>query len=153
MRMRLAYIAPYVVALQYFALSYFGAQRVSWRFFSLRDTRPFLMAFGLSGAALVVIRYTVPMLWREGQLGTYMLVPLSIILLDAGIGLTFTLAARGIRRSALEDAEKQIRRARSEPPTATIRTLLIGAGHGGVSTAQELSRRPDLGILAVGFVD
>jgi FlaA1/EpsC-like NDP-sugar epimerase len=32
-------------------------------------------------------------------------------------------------------------------------TLLVGAGQGGVLIAQEIARRPDLGILPVAFVD
>jgi FlaA1/EpsC-like NDP-sugar epimerase len=46
-------------------------------------------------------------------------------------------------------ASKQHRR--EEAPRSP--TLLVGAGQGGVLIAQEIARRPDLGILPVAFVD
>lgn len=150
---RMTLLMPYVIALQYGFLSFYKATRVSWRFFSHRDTRPFLLALGSAGAVLVVIRYGVPVLFAENAFYGYALVPFSVILLDAGIALGLTVGMRVMRRAASEDAEKQVRRAHSIPPRKNVRTLLIGAGQGGVSTAQELARRPDLGITPVGFVD
>jgi FlaA1/EpsC-like NDP-sugar epimerase len=151
---RMTLLMPYVVALQYGLLSFFRATRVSWRFFSLRDTRPFLLAFASSSAILIVVRYGVPSLLSELDVARHALVPFTIIILDAGIAFCFLAGARGVRRTLVEDAEQQVRRARSVAPgKKNVRTLLIGAGQGGVNTAQEIGRSPDLGIVPVGFVD
>jgi FlaA1/EpsC-like NDP-sugar epimerase len=150
---RLTVVTPYVVALQYATLAYFGASRVSWRFVSLRDARPFIFAFATSGAVLVLVRYGVPAFLGTADLASYMLVPFSVIALNAGIGSTLTLGVRAMRRALSEDAEASVRRQHSMPPRRSPRTLLIGAGQGGVITAQELARRPEMGIVAVGFVD
>ena len=150
---RMTLVLPYVVTLQYATLAFFGAPRVSWRFFSLRDARPFVSAIGVSSLVLVGLRYGIPAIFDGHEFATYLLVPMSIIVLDAGIALGLTMVARAVRRSLLEDAETQVRRTHSVPPHRSPRTLLIGAGQGGVSVAQELVRRPELGIVPVGFVD
>jgi FlaA1/EpsC-like NDP-sugar epimerase len=151
---RMTLLMPYVVALQYGCLSFFRAHRVSWRFFSLSDAKPFLLGLGTASAALVVVRLGVPAVLPGHDLARHALVPLSIIILDAGIAFGFVVGVRLARRAASEDAEKQVRRARSIPAAGDgKRTLLIGAGQGGVNTAQELARSPDLGIVPVGFVD
>jgi FlaA1/EpsC-like NDP-sugar epimerase len=150
---RLFTVTPCVVLLQYMALATFRAPRISWRFFSLRDLKPFIYAYAASGAVLVGLRYGIPKLLPNHPLAPGLLVPFSVILLDAGIALGLTLAARAVRRAVSEDAEKSVRVARSIPPGRSARTLLIGAGHGGVITARELVRRPELGIVPIGFVD
>ncbi|MEY4509009.1 MAG: hypothetical protein RLZZ450_1131 [Pseudomonadota bacterium] len=150
---RLTLVTPYVVLLQYLSLALFRAPRISWRFFSLRDLKPFGFAYALSGAVLVALRYGIPAIFPDHELATYLLVPLSVIVLDAGVALTFTVGARAMRRAVSEDVECSVRFARSIPPRRSARTLLIGAGHGGVITARELARRPELGIVPVGFVD
>jgi FlaA1/EpsC-like NDP-sugar epimerase len=150
---RLTLVMPYVVALQYGSMALFGAPRVSWRFISLRDLRPFIAAFVASGLVLTVVRYALPMVADTNDVAGYGIVPFSIIVLDAGLGLAFSVMARAMRRSILENVEHRNRLALSEPPGGNARTLLIGAGQAGLITAQELLRRPELGIIPVGFVD
>ncbi|MDB4987259.1 MAG: polysaccharide biosynthesis protein CapD [Myxococcaceae bacterium] len=150
---RMFLITPYVVVLQYATLAFYGAPRVSWRFFSLRDLKPFGLAFATSSMVLIFVRMVVPSVFEGEAFASHLLVPVTVVVLDAGMALAFTAAARVLRRAVSEDVEAHGRKARSVPPKRYMNTLLIGAGRGGVSTAQELGRRPDLGIVPVGFVD
>jgi FlaA1/EpsC-like NDP-sugar epimerase len=150
---RMIAVTPYVVGLQYAGLAIFQAPRVSWRFFSFRDTRPFVLAFATSGAALVVLRYSLPRLISDSVTASHLIVPFSVVMLDTGLAFALTIGARALRRAAVEGAETHALSIRATPQRRSARTLLIGAGAGGVSTAQELRRRPDLGIVPVGFLD
>jgi len=151
---RMYVVTPYVVGLQYASLAVVRAQRASWRYFSLRDTRPFLLAFSLSSATLIIVRYAIPYFFASTVAADYMVVPFSIVLIDAVLAFVSTVGARALRRAVSEDAEQHARASlRPRTSTKVVRTLLIGAGQGGVVTAQELRRRPDLGILPVGFID
>jgi FlaA1/EpsC-like NDP-sugar epimerase len=151
---RMYVVTPYVLGLQYALLAAVRAQRASWRYFSLRDTRPFVLAFALSSATLTIARYAIPYLFAGTVAADYMVVPLSIVLIDTVLAFVSTVGARAVRRAVSENAEQHARASlRPQASGKIVRTLLIGAGQGGVVTAQELRRRPDLGILPVGFID
>jgi len=147
---QLMIVMPYVVLLQYSFLSGFGITRFSWRYISLRDSVRIFAAIASASASLVALRLASPILADRLPLARYGVVPLGVLLGDfvlAFIGLT---GVRALRRMLGErTASKQHQR--WEKPQ--VPTLLVGAGQGGVLIAQEISRRPDLGILPVGFVD
>jgi FlaA1/EpsC-like NDP-sugar epimerase len=63
------------------------------------------------------------------------------------IGIT---GVRALRRILGEHVTSKQYEREEAPQTPT---LLVGAGQGGVLIAQEITRRPDLGILPVAFVD
>jgi FlaA1/EpsC-like NDP-sugar epimerase len=72
------------------------------------------------------------------------------------IAINFTLAFLGIcgvragRRLLSERSKADSRRRRDMAATPT---LLIGAGQGGISVAKQIENRPELGLLALGFLD
>jgi FlaA1/EpsC-like NDP-sugar epimerase len=147
---QLMIVLPYVVLLQYAFLSGFGITRFSWRFISLRDTVRIFAAIASATAVLIACRLASPMLLDRFPLARYAIVPLGVLLGDfflAFIGLT---GVRALRRMLGERVASKSHRGEEEPPEPT---LLVGAGQGGVLVAQEISRRPDLGILPVAFID
>ncbi|MGB8224512.1 MAG: nucleoside-diphosphate sugar epimerase/dehydratase [Polyangiales bacterium] len=146
---QLMIVLPYVVLSQYAFLSVFGITRFSWRYISLRDTVRIFGAIASATGMLVAVRFLSPHLTNQFPLARYGIVPLGVLLGDfvlAFIGLT---GVRALRRMLGERvASKQHEGEEHRAPT-----LLVGAGQGGVLIAQEIARRPDLGILPVAFVD
>jgi FlaA1/EpsC-like NDP-sugar epimerase len=147
---QLMIVLPYVVLLQYVFLSAFGITRFSWRYISLRDTVRIFAATASATAMLVAVRLLSPVLTDQFPLARYGIVPLGVVLGDfvfAFIGLT---GVRALRRML---GERMASRQHERGQEHRAPTLLVGAGQGGVLIAQEIARRPDLGILAVAFVD
>jgi len=147
---QLIIVLPYVVLLQYAFLSAFGITRFSWRYISLRDAVRIFVAIASATALLVALRFLSPLLVDRFPLARYGVVPLGVLLGDfvlAFIGLTGVRALRRMLGERVASRQYEREEAPSEP------TLLVGAGQGGVLIAQEIARRPDLGILPVAFVD
>ncbi len=143
-------VMPYVVLLQYALLSLFGITRFSWRYISLRDTVRIFFAIALAGTFLVALRLMSPSLAQDFPVARYGIVPLGVLLGDfvlAFIGLTGVRALRRMLGERLASQQHQ------QNPETRVPTFLVGAGQGGVLVAQEIARRPDLGIEPVGFVD
>ncbi len=147
---QLMIVLPYVVLLQYGFLSAFGTTRFSWRYISLRDTVRIFGAIASAAALLVALRLLSPVLVDRFPLARYGIAPLGVLLGDfvlAFIGLT---GVRALRRMLGERVASKQHQGDEEPQEPT---LLVGAGQGGFLVAQEIARRPDLGILPVAFVD
>jgi len=147
---QLVIVLPYVVLLQYAFLSGFGITRFSWRYVSLRDTVRVFVAIASATALLVALRFLSPTLVDRFPQARYGIVPLGVLLGNfvlAFIGLT---GVRALRRMLGERVASR-QHGREQGPREP--TLLVGAGQGGVLVAQEIARRPDLGILPVAFVD
>jgi FlaA1/EpsC-like NDP-sugar epimerase len=143
-------VLPYVVLLQYAFLSAFGITRFSWRFISLRDAVQIFVALASASAVLVAIRLISPRLVDWFPIARYGIVPLGVLLGDfllALIGIAGVRAARRLLGERAASREHAGAHEKQEP------TLVIGAGQGGVLVAQELGRRPDLGMQPVGFID
>ena len=143
-------VLPYLVLLQYAFLSAFGITRFSWPYISLRDAVRISIAIVSATALLVALRFLSPLLVDRFPLARYGVVPLGVLLGDfvlAFIGLTGVRALRRMLGERVASKQYEREEAPSEP------TLLVGAGQGGVLIAQEIARRPDLGILPVAFVD
>ena len=141
---------PYVVLLQYVFLSAFGITRFSWRYISLRDTVRIFLAIASATALLVLLRLLSPRLAADFPLARYGIVPLGVLLGDFVLTFIGLTGVRALRRMLGERIASQQHQQGHE---ARVPTLLVGAGQGGVLVAQEIARRPDLGIEPVGFVD
>ena len=147
---QLIIVLPYLVLLQYAFLSAFGITRFSWRYIGLRDAVRIFVAIASATALLVALRFLSPLLVDRFPLARYGVVPLGVLLGDfvlAFIGLTGVRALRRMLGERVASKQYEREEAPSEP------TLLVGAGQGGVLIAQEIARRPDLGIVPVAFVD
>ncbi|MCZ7645158.1 MAG: polysaccharide biosynthesis protein [Planctomycetota bacterium] len=147
---RLAFTWPYVIFLQYAALTLFKVTRFSWRFFGLREVPRIVYALGGVAALLVLARLVAwPLRESFGYL-LYTAIPFTVIALDfmlAFLGIT------GVRALIRLLAERKLIQDRMESEVLAVPTMLVGAGSAGFATAQELARRPDLGMAPVGFVD
>ncbi|MFZ1865604.1 MAG: nucleoside-diphosphate sugar epimerase/dehydratase [Polyangiales bacterium] len=147
---QLIIVLPYVVLLQYAFLSVFGITRFSWRFISLRDAVRIFVAVASAGALLVGLRLASPRLIDSFPLARYGVVPLGVLLGDFVLAFLGLSGVRAIRRLLGERVASRSHRHEEKPHEPT---LLVGAGQGGVLIAQEIARRPDLGIVPVAFVD
>jgi FlaA1/EpsC-like NDP-sugar epimerase len=147
---QLMIVLPYVVLLQYAFLSAFGITRFSWRYIGLRDAVRIFAAISAATALLMALRLASPILVERFPLARYGIVPLGVLLGDFVLAFLGLAGVRALRRIVGERvASDQHGTAEKQPEP----TLLVGAGQGGVVVAQEISRRPDLGILPVAFVD
>jgi len=123
--------------------------RRAWRFVSMRDVRDVTAAMLAATAALVVLRLAFTALAGgfEGlPFAGYRVTAVDTLLAIAGL-----LSVRLGRRVQLERREANARISRA--PVEERRVILVGAGSAGVMMARELARRPDLGLVPVGFVD
>jgi len=143
-------VLPYVVLLQYASLLAFGTTRFSWRFIGLRDAVRILIAVTAASAILVGLRLLSPSLVERFPIARYGIVPLGVLLGDFLLAFVGITGVRALRRMV---GERMASKEHGRLGNAPAPTLLVGAGQGGVLVAQELSRRPDLGMLPVAFVD
>jgi FlaA1/EpsC-like NDP-sugar epimerase len=147
----LATTLPYVVALQYGLFLAFGAHRMAWRYVGLPDVRRIAAVLGLGSLVLLVTRLLIPVLMVHGaRWAGRAVIPIGIILSSGVLGFLGVVGARVLRRT-LSEREEVHDRPRAE--RAAARTMLIGAGRAGVLVAKEIAARPDIGIVAVGFLD
>jgi len=147
---QLVIVLPYVVVLQYVFLSGFGTTRFSWRYIGLRDAIRIFAAIASATALLVALRFLSPLLVERFSLARYGIVPLGVLLGAFVLSFIGITGVRALRRILGEHVASKQHAGEEAPHTPT---LLVGAGQGGVLIAQEIARRPDLGILPVAFVD
>ncbi len=147
---QLMIVLPYVVLVQYAFLSGFGITRFSWRYISLRDAVRIFAAICSATAVLVALRLASPMLVDRFAIARYGIVPLGVLLGDFVLAFIGLSGVRALRRMLGERIATEQHRREEKP---RVPTLLVGAGQGGVLIAQEITRRPDLGIRPVAFVD
>ncbi|HEY4240987.1 MAG TPA: nucleoside-diphosphate sugar epimerase/dehydratase [Kofleriaceae bacterium] len=134
---------PYVAVVQYAVLWALGVPRFSWRYVGMRESVRIGLACVCSLAVFCVVRVIL-----RSSLEPF-LIPFGVLCTNAILAFLVLVGARATRRVYGEASD---RRARGGGKQAT-RTLLIGAGQAGVMVAREIANRPDLGVIAVGFLD
>lgn len=147
---RLVIQGPYVVALQYVLLAVFGVPRFSWRYVGLREAMQIARAVAVGSLLLAAVRLIAGALFRSDGYAQFFYLPYGVIVFDCALAMLGVCGIRVMRRISTERAE--IRRLQPDSKEQ-IRTLLVGAGRGGVMVAKEISGRPELGIVPVGFID
>lgn len=140
---------PFVVLWQWLCLLLFRAYRRMWRFTSLIDLPPFVVAFLASGAGLALVRAMAP---RLARLIPITVLPYSVIILATLLGLGGVLTLRVLRRLSFEWRARQ-RVLRTAPGHSVSRVVLLGAGAAGVMVARELKNRADSDQKVIGFLD
>lgn len=147
---RALFLWPYVILLQYAVLAGFGVPRFAWRQFSLREARVVLFATSAATGVLLVARVVAgAMLAREVWPFQYALLPVGVIAIDFLLAFLGIAGVRAARRLQHEHRD----RASLTPSADPVPALLIGAGNAGAQVAQQLERHPELGLVAVGFLD
>jgi len=135
---------PYVVAIQYGALTAFGVPRMAWRYVSMMDTVRVLVAMSCGGVVLFVLRLLAPLTGLSS-----LIVPLGVLAMDFVLAFVGLVGVRAAWRLRSEVRARKRRKVEGE----RHRVLLIGAGEAGVMVCREIMNRPDLGLLPVGFID
>jgi FlaA1/EpsC-like NDP-sugar epimerase len=139
---------PWVVLWQWAWLAVCGVYRRMWRFISLVDLPPFVLAFAVSGTGLFFFR-ALPF----GKLHPSLVVPYSIVLLSTVLGGLGVLFLRVFRRIVFELGARYFRHDRATGGRSVSRVVLIGAGAAGVMVARELNARADSRQKVIGFLD
>jgi len=139
---------PFVVLFQAFCLVACGVYRRSWRYISLVDLPPFLLAFSVSGTGLVCFRA-----FAVHRLAGTPVLPYGVAILSTILGFAAVLALRILRRAAVELLARRYAHDRGPGGRGTSRVVLIGAGAAGVMVARELKARDDSRQKIVGFLD
>lgn len=149
---RLVFTLPYVVLLEFAALSALGVRRFAWRYVGLREASRIFLAVAIGSFVMLVFRGVVEVGSTTFPWLRPMLIPTGVIAINAGLAFLGIVGVRALRRVSAERTEAA---ARGQHVTKAdmVRTLLVGAGQAGVIVARELAGRPDLKIEAVGFVD
>lgn len=150
MLQRFAITLPYIVAFKYALLWVTGCTRFAWRYLGLREAVRIAQSLLLSSLVLVLFRAAIGRWAAVSPLAAASIIPYGVLAIDFVMAFLGFTGVRLLRRSRFEKAaQAHLRRsARAASPT-----LLIGAGHIGLSTAREAEARPDLGIRVVGFLD
>jgi FlaA1/EpsC-like NDP-sugar epimerase len=141
---------PYVVVLQYAFLALLGIPRFSWRYVGLREATRIFKATSIASCVLVVVRVAANV-FPLGVVGRHLYLPFGVIAIDLALSLIGAVGVRALRRIVVERAE--LRHLGARDGTKMVRTLLVGAGRGGVMVAKEIAGGPQLGILPTGFID
>ncbi|MEZ4372056.1 MAG: nucleoside-diphosphate sugar epimerase/dehydratase [Polyangiaceae bacterium] len=147
---RLMLVCPYVVLLEYLCLVAFRVPRRSWRYVAISDALRILAAMVVGTGVLVATRFGFEFLSHSYPYLRHGILPLGVIAVNGAVGFLGVSGARVLRRVIGEARESSGYRGDQRPP---VRTILVGAGQGGVLVAKEVTARPDLGIKVVGFLD
>lgn len=137
---------PFVVLLQFVALSLAGGRNFIWRYAGMAHIKSFIYAALTSMAVMGLMRILLPEAhhaWR---------VPLSVNFMDATLAFGGTFALRVLRRSVYEH-QKRRGQLREYGKSKRQAVLLIGAGQAGVLAANEIKGRGDLNLDIKGFID
>jgi len=147
---RLIVQGPYIVGLQYGLLMILGVPQFSWRYIGLREALRIVEALGLSALLLATVRIAAGAFFRSDGYAQFVYLPYGVAAIDCALAVLGLCGIRVARRVSTERAEIR----KLTPQTKEhVRTLLVGAGRGGLMVAKEITGRPELGILPVGFVD
>jgi FlaA1/EpsC-like NDP-sugar epimerase len=139
---------PYVVGIEYMVLFAHGVPRYVWRYVGLREVSRILSASGVATMVLLTLRAGGAHWWSD--LAKQVILPYGVIAINFTLSFLGIAGGRTLRRLLSEKYKADSRRQRGLDP---VRTLLVGAGQGGLLVAKEIENRPELGISPVGFLD
>jgi FlaA1/EpsC-like NDP-sugar epimerase len=147
----LATTLPYVVALQYGLILAKGIDRMAWRYVGLPEVRRIGAVIAIGATALLATRLLIPLLLLRGApWAGRAVIPIGIILSFAILAFLGLVGVRVLRRTL---SERQEVHQRPRAGRNAVPTMLIGAGRAGILVAKEIASRPDIGMVAVGFLD
>ncbi len=150
-RQAVLWTLPVLIVLRLGAIGLFHLYRIHWRYMSLPDLRLLLTAISTSSLAFYLFLLVVGL----GGQADY---SWGMQVMDWGINLLLLSGVRigyrelsdlgrswGFGRTATDDG--------GVPDGPSRRTLIVGAGDSGETLARDLKRRPQGGLLPLGFVD
>ena len=139
---------PVLVGLRLAALGLFRLYRIHWRYMSIHDL--WVVAGATTASSLVF--YSFLFFSHHGAQGSY---SWGMQVIDWGANLFFL---SGVRIGYRQVSDRSLLFGLGENPAAASdtprqRALIVGAGDAGETTARDLLRRPQEGIMPIGFVD
>lgn len=140
---------PVLVGLRLLALHLFHLYRIHWRYLSIHDLKLLVGATTTSSVAFLAFLVLV----GSGEQNEY---SWGMQIIAWGITLLFHA---GVRIAYRQMGEMRIfnprtpQERRREEPRPRQRAIVVGAGDAGEAVAREFQRRPQDGIVPVGFVD
>lgn len=144
---------PFVVLLQFVALSLTGARSAIWRYTGMGHIKPFFYAALGSVCVITIMRFELPEAYNAWR------VPLSVNLIDCMLAFGGTFGLRVLRRGVFERTKRRSHVRANGNGHGSVggskkkSVLLIGAGQAGVHTAKEIEGRGDLDLDIKGFID
>jgi FlaA1/EpsC-like NDP-sugar epimerase len=117
----------------------FGLYQKWWRYVGLRDLAGIIRAVAVSSLLLIVV-FTVAKPFDDS-------LPRSVAVMDFMFTLLLVAGARVLVRLVVERPGRGARIARGRD------VLVVGAGSGGQMVVRELQLNPNLGSVAIGFLD
>jgi FlaA1/EpsC-like NDP-sugar epimerase len=144
----LVFLWPYVIGIEYAMLFAFGVHRYVWRYVGLREVSRILLATLAATVILLGVRASMSLWFHE--MAQHAVLPYGVIAINFTLSFLGVAGVRAGRRLSSEKSKADSRRKRGMD---AVPTLLIGAGQGGLIVAKEIDSRPELGLLAVGFLD
>ena len=137
---RLVAQLPFVVLVQLMAMHLSGARARIWRYVSLQDMPAYFRAAFCATSLVLAVRFA-PIAALDA-----LRVPLSIIVIDAGLAFGGLVAAR-VSRRALDSRQ-------STHTRPTRGAVLVGAGRAGALAVRELRENVESGgVVPLAFVD
>ena len=146
---QLVVLCPYVVVAQLGVMYLSGIASFSWRYIGLRECIRIAQFMFIPSVLLLALRLAAPVIRPFFAHALYWQVPIGVILINSVAAVGVIIGTRVLRRILVE--RHDIRQRRFD--RALIRTVLVGAGHGGLLIAREIEQRPELGIEPVGYLD
>lgn len=148
---------PFVVLLQFIALTATGSRSAIWRYTGIGHIKPFFYAALGSLFVVAIMRFELPESYQAWR------VPLSVNFIDCMLAFGGAFGLRVLRRGVYEQSKRRhqgkgngngngTRNGNGHGDTKK-RVLLIGAGQAGVMVAKEIDGRGDLDLEIIGFVD
>ena len=138
---------PYVIGLTYLGLAVFGVPRMSWRYIGIADVGRIFVATTASTTLLVLVHALSRFI--DIHAITIVVIPLGVLAMNFVLAFLALVGIRALRRVQGEASDRK----RQVGGDERHRVLLIGAGEAGVLVAREITRRQDLGLQPVGFLD
>jgi FlaA1/EpsC-like NDP-sugar epimerase len=148
---------PFIVLLQFMALTASGSRSAIWRYTGMGHLKPFFYAALGSMFVVTIMRFELPNSYQAWR------VPLSVNFIDCMLAFGGTFGLRVLRRGVYERSKRLLQvksngngnghRNGNGNGNGKKRVLLIGAGQAGVLVAKEIEGRGDLDFQIKGFVD
>jgi FlaA1/EpsC-like NDP-sugar epimerase len=141
-------LAP-VLGCQLAALYLTGCYKLVWRYVSIGDLPRLAYGVMASTMVLLLVRLLLPMTQTSLPF-----VPLSVVILNAGILYAGICGVRLLRRAMVEQETRRIHRVGSENADGAVcrRVLLVGAGSAGNAVVKDLKLHGS-GLRIMGFLD
>jgi len=143
---------PFVILLQFVALTMTGARASIWRYTDLAHVKSFFYAAVGSMVVVALLRLTLPEVHQAWR------VPLSVNFIDTLLAFGGAFGMRVVRRAEYEHKKKRLQlkehiNVNGNGNGKRKAVLLIGAGRAGMLAAKEMEARGDLDLKIKGFVD